>query len=186
MSYPAGAQRSYSGQIAPSFAAGLTGATAGGRFTGGTTSGAPSSGSFALGDFAVDQTGAVWVCTAAGSAGTWTSVGGGLSAFLCAPTMYAPPSRGVLTVTGTTFAAFSSSYVNTGSFTAPPSGSVLVTASFIAEIGTGSSLFNIGLAAHGTVTPLIGNVFTWGDTALGQPRLYAAQFLVPGLTPGTS
>lgn len=56
---------------------GLTGATAATRYVGGTTSGAPASGTFAKGDFVVDQTGVMWVCTTAGSPGTWTSVSGG-------------------------------------------------------------------------------------------------------------
>jgi hypothetical protein len=58
---------------------GLTGATAGARFVGGTASGAPSSGTFAVGDYVVDQAGgAMWVCTVAGSPGTWVNpaVGG--------------------------------------------------------------------------------------------------------------
>lgn len=56
-------------------ALGLTGATATTRFAGGTASGAPASGTFALGDFVVDQTGIFWICTTAGSPGTWTQVG---------------------------------------------------------------------------------------------------------------
>lgn len=58
---------------------GLTGATAATRFVGGTASGAPGSGSFLVGDFVVDQSGALWVCTAAGSPGTWVQVGGSTS-----------------------------------------------------------------------------------------------------------
>ena len=57
---------------APAFiASGLTGATAVSRYVGATASGAPTSGNFGVGDFVIDQTGAVWVCTAAGSPGTW-------------------------------------------------------------------------------------------------------------------
>lgn len=52
-------------------AKGLTGATAAARFVGGTTSGAPTTGTFAVRDFAVDANGDIWVCTAAGSPGTW-------------------------------------------------------------------------------------------------------------------
>lgn len=55
----------------------LTGATAATRYVGGTASGAPVSGTFAVGDFVIDQTGAVFVCTVAGSPGTWAQVGGG-------------------------------------------------------------------------------------------------------------
>ena len=60
----------------PVVAGGLTGATAATRFVGGTSSGAPASGTFAAGDFSIDQSGKVWVCTAAGSPGTWASAAG--------------------------------------------------------------------------------------------------------------
>ncbi len=55
---------------------GLTGATAASRYVGATTSGAPTTGTFSVGDFVIDQTGKVWVCTTAGTPGTWTGVGG--------------------------------------------------------------------------------------------------------------
>jgi hypothetical protein len=54
----------------------LTGATAATRYVGGTASGAPATGTFAVGDFVIDQTGKVYVCTTAGSPGTWSQVGG--------------------------------------------------------------------------------------------------------------
>lgn len=54
---------------------GLTGATATTRFVGATATGAPASGTFAVGDFVVDQTGKMWVCTGAGTPGTWIQVG---------------------------------------------------------------------------------------------------------------
>jgi hypothetical protein len=53
----------------------FTGATAASGYVGGTASGAPVSGTFAVGDFAIDQTGIVWICTTAGSPGTWTKAG---------------------------------------------------------------------------------------------------------------
>lgn len=56
---------------------GLVGATAASRYVGATASGAPASGTFAVGDFVIDQTAKVWICTAAGSPGTWTAVSGG-------------------------------------------------------------------------------------------------------------
>lgn len=52
---------------------GLTGATAATRYVGGTASGAPTSGTFAVGDFVIDRTGSIYICTAAGSPGTWQS-----------------------------------------------------------------------------------------------------------------
>lgn len=55
---------------------GLTGAVAATRYVGGTTSGAPTTGTFAVGDFIVDQTGVIWICTTAGTPGTWGEVNG--------------------------------------------------------------------------------------------------------------
>jgi hypothetical protein len=55
----------------------LTGATAASRYVGATASGAPTPGTFAVGDHVVDQTGTIWVCTAAGTLGTWVNVSSG-------------------------------------------------------------------------------------------------------------
>ena len=52
-------------------ATGLPGATAASRHAGATASGAPTTGTFAVGDFIVDQSGAMYVCTVAGTPGTW-------------------------------------------------------------------------------------------------------------------
>jgi len=52
-------------------ATGLPGATAASRHAGATASGAPTSGTFAVGDYIIDQTGAMYVCTVAGTPGTW-------------------------------------------------------------------------------------------------------------------
>ncbi len=62
------------GPLIPTQVAGAAAAT---RYVGGTASGAPASGAFLLGDFVVDQTGAIWICTVAGSPGTWVKVGSG-------------------------------------------------------------------------------------------------------------
>lgn len=69
-------QQTFTGNLSsPAYiAAGLTGATAASRYVGATASGAPSSGTFAIGDFTIDQTGKLWICTAAGTPGTWLSV----------------------------------------------------------------------------------------------------------------
>lgn len=56
-------------------AGGLTGAVAASRYAGATVSGAPQTGTFAVGDFVIDQSGAIWICTAAGSPGTWGQSG---------------------------------------------------------------------------------------------------------------
>src|SRR5882672_5519308 len=51
--------------------AALTGATGASRYVGATTSGAPVAGTFAQGDTVVDRSGGVWICTVAGTPGTW-------------------------------------------------------------------------------------------------------------------
>ena len=79
---------------APEFSAsGLAGATAASRYVGATASGAPVSGTFAVGDFVIDQTGKVFVCTTAGTPGTWTQVGGGAPATtVVGPDTYSSPA----------------------------------------------------------------------------------------------
>ena len=60
-------------------AVGLTGATAASRYVGATASGAPVTGTFLLGDWTIDQTGAIHVCSVAGTVGSgavFTRVGG--------------------------------------------------------------------------------------------------------------
>jgi hypothetical protein len=56
-------------------ASGLTGAVAASRYVGATATGAPVSGTFAIGDYIVAQNGKFWVCTVAGSPGTFVEVG---------------------------------------------------------------------------------------------------------------
>lgn len=43
------------------------------RYVGGTTSGAPSTGTYVAGDFVVSHDGHVYICTATGTPGTWTT-----------------------------------------------------------------------------------------------------------------
>ena len=69
---------------------GITGATAASRYVGATASGAPVAGTFAQGDFVIDQTGKIWVCTTAGSPGTFTNIG-------------ASPTFSVVNATGATY-----------------------------------------------------------------------------------
>ena len=171
-----------SGQTSVYFApTGLTGATAASRYVGGTASGPPASGTFAIGDFVIDQTGVIWICTTAGSPGTWTRVGG---PFLCAPSVYAPVSQTAKSASTTTMAAFFSTSINTGSFVAPASGNVIVRAAFMGGSAVGTFVA-VGLAAHGTVTPIVANenVFQcWTSDTVA----WNFAFYVTGLTPGTS
>ena len=54
-------------------ATGVGNATSATRYVGGTVNAAPTSGTFSAGDFIIDQTGTIWVCTTAGTPGTWTT-----------------------------------------------------------------------------------------------------------------
>jgi hypothetical protein len=60
---------------------GLTGATQASRYVGATASGAPSTGTFLQRDWVVDAAGSIWICTTAGSPGTWTAVGSSIVGF---------------------------------------------------------------------------------------------------------
>ena len=53
---------------------GITGATSASRYVGATPAGAPTSGTFAVGDHIVAQNGKMWVCSVAGTPGTWIDV----------------------------------------------------------------------------------------------------------------
>lgn len=55
----------------------LPGATQATRYVGGTTSGPPASGTFKVGDYVVDQSGTMWLCTVAGTPGTWVDLTSG-------------------------------------------------------------------------------------------------------------
>jgi hypothetical protein len=70
-----GTSATFTGEVTGSdiVASGLTGATTATRYVGGTVNGAPASGTFAKGDFVIDQSGTIWVCTTAGTPGTWTT-----------------------------------------------------------------------------------------------------------------
>jgi len=53
---------------------GLNGAQNASRYVGGTATGPPAGGTFQVGDFVISALGAVWVCTVAGSPGTWVNI----------------------------------------------------------------------------------------------------------------
>ena len=100
--------------------------------------------------------------------------------------VYAPASVTQLTVSTTVMSAFSSGTVCTGSFTAPASGTVVVQATFDAQISSGGNKVALGLAGTGTTTPMVGavNTFTISNTTALQT--FAPRFYVSGLTAGTA
>lgn len=118
------------------------------------------------------------------TAAIWT-VGGGVSGqYLCAPTSYAPGSIGSPTATTTSMAAFSTSLINTGSFVAPASGSVLVTVSWVGS-SSASNPIAIGLVNHGGST-VQGNVAQFRESAINTAFMHSTQLLVTGLAAGSS
>jgi hypothetical protein len=52
-------------------ASGMSGSPAATRYAGGTTSGHPTTSTYAVGDWIVTQDGRMWICTTAGTPGTW-------------------------------------------------------------------------------------------------------------------
>lgn len=72
---------------------GMANATTNVRLVGGTGGGAPSAGTWAVGDVSVDVTGAVYICTTAGTPGTWRRIG--------AETIVRDFSKGGVLTTGT-------------------------------------------------------------------------------------
>ena len=73
-------------------ATGLTGSVVDSRYVGATTTSHPTTGAHLLGDWTVSQDGKVWICTTAGTPGTWTDASG-TSATL-ANTVVGPDSFG--------------------------------------------------------------------------------------------
>ena len=106
--------------------------------------------------------------------------------YLCPPTQYAPSTQVTFASTFATFTAVSSANVNTGSFTASPSGSAVVITSFVAEAQPAANVVGFGLCAHGTNTPMIGNSVITKLAVTGQSQPVTCQFLVGGLTAGSA
>jgi hypothetical protein len=112
----------------------------------------------------------------------WGSVSG---QYLAAPVQYAPGTATTLSTTSTTLGAVSSANVNTGTFTAPASGSVIVTATFTPTV-TGSNNYSLALAAHGTVSPVLAGAVTLTLTSASLHPQQTLVFLVTGLTAGST
>jgi len=65
---------------------------------GATSAGAPTSGTFAVGDFIIDDTATVWICTAAGTPGTWSP---SIQSSVVVRSATATAGQGELTIYGT-------------------------------------------------------------------------------------
>ena len=139
---------------------GLTGATAATRYVGGTASGAPASGTFAVGDYSIDQTGKLFVCTVAGTPGTWTQVGAAAAALASA----------VVRITSGDITSSSASFVDlTGVTVTMTTGAhrVLVTFSALASATAGTVNMSFDLAIDGTRQGGAAGLTQGGSTAGG-------------------
>lgn len=106
---------------------GLTGAANPTRLVGATASGSPASGTFELADVVIDQTGVVWICTAAGTPGTWKQVGS-VTAALIEGTFTAANQVYIGTGSGTGALAVLANGYGVGGFAAnPPTPAVSLT-----------------------------------------------------------
>ena len=109
----------------------------------------------------------------------------GAAGYLCPPTSYGPASQTVLATSLAPLSAVSSANINTGSFTAPASGSVIVTVSLTYE-NTQTSTFNtFGLGLHGGTVPVCPNN-TSEYLSGGKPIQQQMMFLVAGLSGATT
>jgi len=134
------------------------GATAATRYMGGTTSGAPTTGTFAVGDFIIDQTGVMWVCTAAGTPGTWTKASG---------------TSGITALTGDVTAS------GTGSVAATLVGTTNVESIISANTTVAGALQKSGGTMSGAIA-MGGNAITGGGEITG------TDFKATGLTGATA
>ena len=157
--------------VAPDFkVSGLTGATAATRYVGGTTNGAPTSGTFAVGDFIVDQTATIWVCTTAGTPGTWWST---ISNHAVLRSATATAGKNEVTIfSGSTASQTISavgSPVDGATWTFINQGTVNVTAGFASNsmypLGSGSSVTSYVIAPNSSYTFINYNGGNWYMTS---------------------
>ena len=157
--------------VAPDFkVSGLTGATAATRYVGGTTNGAPTSGTFAVGDFIVDQTATIWVCTTAGTPGTWWST---ISSHAVLRSATATAGKNEVTIfSGSTASQTISavgSPVDGATWTFINQGTVNVTAGFASNsmypLGSGSSVTSYVIAPNSSYTFINYNGGNWYMTS---------------------
>jgi hypothetical protein len=160
---------------------GITGATAASRYAGGTAAGAPTSGTFQLGDFVIDQAGNTWVCTTAGTPGTWLPLAGGQDNW----------TQPLTDCVGATFTRSRATSVSS----APTSGTLYVAAIGLAggvkvskatfftntTAKTGGShgwyvLLDSGLAVRAVTTDQTDAATVWGTISTGYPLSFAAPY----------
>jgi len=131
-----------------------------------------------------DSNGCLHAVNPTGSSGADINLTSG--AFLCAPKVYAPASQTTFATTSETFAAVDSGVICTNSFTAPISGTVIVTAYLMAQVSVTGAEVVFCLCATGTTTPVVGTIQQFKIAGVADPAPLALEFYVSGLTAGTA
>jgi hypothetical protein len=144
---------------------GLTGATTATRYVGGTVNSAPASGTFAKGDFVVDQSGTIWVCTTAGTPGTWTTT---ISSHLSLRSASATVTRNETTIfsgsTASQTLTAPSSPIDGSTWTVINKSSVSVALSFtpsMVPLGSGTGVTSYTVSAGGAYSFVNYNGSQW-------------------------
>ena len=154
---------------------GLTGATQASRYVGATAGGAPTSGTFAVGDYIIDRTGSVWICTTAGSPGTWTkaSPSPATTTSLGTVEISVAPSSGppvALTTSDTSIPRLNTTNTWSGGYTQTFSGTISAQKNVVASSYSGGNPANTGYAFSsdvnyqtGIFSPSRGVVEVWTE-----------------------
>ena len=99
--------------------AALTGSTAASGYVGGTATGSPASGAHLVGDFSVDQTGTIWICTVAGTPGTFVHLGQVETSNSWQAAQTFPAANGIIMGTGAAALTFTSAQASAQALTFP-------------------------------------------------------------------
>jgi hypothetical protein len=166
------------------------------RYVGGTTAGAPTAGTYVAGDFVVSHDGHVYVCTANGTPGTWSTWPAqgeiayndatGLPPYIIGSTVAATPTV-IIPGTTVTYAASTPIYVeafsilvSTPSVAGTTSLCLVDGTSFVQDIGkitTSGSQFAIPFYGQFKITPSAGShkygLGAYASSLTGSPSLSA-------------
>jgi len=162
-----GTTATFTGEVTGSdiVASGLTGATTATRYVGGTVNSAPASGTFAKGDFVIDQSGTIWVCTTAGTPGTWTTT---ISSHISLRTASATIGRNETTIfsgsTASQTLTAPSSPIDGSTWTVINKSSVSVSLSFtpsMVPLGSGTGVTTYTVSAGGAYSFVNYNGSQW-------------------------
>ena len=164
-------------------ATGIGGSTSPSRYVGATTGGAPASGTYKVGDWAADTSGSFWMCTVAGTPGTWVKIGG--SSALLGYNAYTPASQVAYSTNAGAMVAVDTANM-TVSFTVPPSGNVFIRlTALMNSSASGGWGWEWALFQHNTTTQIGATInASWYQSQGG----YMTSVVIPltGLTPGAN